>query len=252
MTTVVGRLTRRSFVGMLRMPAAIIPVVAMPMFFTVAFSGAFSGLTLLPGFPTTNILSWMLPFAILQGAAFAGFGSALGVGRDLENGFFDRLLLAPTPRLNLVLGSLSYSALRAMLPVVTVLPLGLVSGASLEAGWLGLVTLVVGALGVALMAGLWGLGVTYRMKTQRSGALIQVGILMTLFLSIGQVPLEAMNGWLRWVAERNPFTYILQMARQGFLGPVTWSKTWPGLVAIGFGAAILGAFCRRGFRRVVP
>src|SRR5690606_12689219 len=110
---------------MIRIPAAVVPVVVMPVFFVLAFSGAFSAITDIPGFPTDNILNWMVPFAVLQGAAFAGFGAALGAGRDLENGFYDRLLLSPVPRPGLVLGPLTYSAVRALLPFVIVAPVGI-------------------------------------------------------------------------------------------------------------------------------
>jgi len=249
---VARQLALRGVLSMIRIPAAIVPVVVMPVFFTLAFSGAFSAIAELPLFPTDNILDWMVPFAVLQGAAFAGFGVAYGTGRDLENGFYDRLLLAPTPRLGLVLGPLIYSAARSMLPLLIVVPVGYLGGARISGGPVGFAVLALAAVCTALLAGLWGLGVVYRVRSQRAGALVQAGIFVTLFLSVGQVPLELMTGWLRWVAERNPFTYVLTMARQGFLGEVTWADTWPGLVSFLLGAAGLGWFAWRGFRRLVP
>jgi ABC-2 type transport system permease protein len=249
---VTTQLAKRSVLYMIRIPATVIPVIIMPVFFTLAFSGAFGAITDLPGFPTDNVLNWMVPFAILQGAAFAGLGAAFGAGRDLETGFYDRLLLAPTRRLYLVLGPLYYSGLRAFLPIVIVLPVGYLGGARLQGGLLGLATLVVAAVGTAVSAGLWGLGISYRTRTQRSGALIQTGIFVTLFLSTGQVPLDVMQGWLHTVASVNPFTQVLDLARQGFLGEVTWGQTWPGLVALAGFFLVLGLFAWRGFRRLVP
>lgn len=249
---VAGRLAHRGVLGMVRIPAAIVPVVVMPVFFTLAFSGAFGAIADLPMFPAGNILDWMVPFAVLQGAAFAGFGVAYGAGRDLENGFYDRLLLSPAPRFGLVLGPLLYSVLRAFLPLAIVVPVGYLGGARIQGGPAGFGVLALAAVCTAVLAGLWGLGVVYRVRSQRAGALVQAGIFVTLFLSVGQVPLELMTGWLRWVAERNPFTYVLTMARQGFLGEVTWAGTWPGLVAFAAGAVALGWFARRGFRRLVP
>ena len=241
-------LARRSIIGVYRVPATVIPTVIMPIFFTLAFSGAFSALVHLPGFPTDNILNWMAPFAVLQGAAFAGLGASFGVGRDLENGFYDRLLMAPAPRRSLVVGPLLYSMARALLPLCTVVPIAILGGARIPGGVAGLVVLFLAAEGVAVVAALWGLGVTYRLRTQRAGSLVQVGIFVTIFLSIGQVPLEAMTGWLHWVAVRNPFTYVLMMARQGFLGQVTWHDTWPGLVALAVSGLLLGWYAWRGFR----
>lgn len=247
----VWALARRNLVAMVRVPATVIPIVIMPVFFTVSFSGAFAAITRVPVFPADEILDWMAPFAILQGAAFAGMGAAFGAGRDLETGFYDRLLVAPVAPPTLVVGPLVYSALRALMPVVIVVPLALVGGASFDDP-LGLVTLVVAAVGVAVVAGLWGLGIAYRTRNQRSGAIAQVGILLAMFLSTGQVPLAMMSGWLRAVARRNPMTDVLALARQGLLGDVTWDQTWPGLMALAGAAAVLGVFAWRGFRRLVP
>ncbi len=73
-----------------------------------------------------------------------------------------------------------------------------------------------------------------------------------MFLTIGMVPLAVMNGWLHAVATYNPMTNILRLARQGVIGDVAWSTTWPGLVALAGGALVLGVFALRGLRRVVP
>lgn len=75
---------------------------------------------------------------------------------------------------------------------------------------------------------------------------------MALFLSTGQVPLDVMEGWLHDVAAVNPFTQILELVRQGFLGPVTWGSTWPGLAALAGTWAVLGIFAARGFRKLIP
>lgn len=244
-------LARRALNNTLRIPATVVPIVVMPLFFVLAFGGAFSAVTRLPVFPTENILDWMAPFAALQGAAFAGFGTAFGAGRDLENGFYDRLLAAPVNRIALGLGPLLYSASRSLVPVVIVVPVALLGGATLPGGVVGLALLVAAAVGVAVAAGLWGLGVVYRTRTQRAGGLIQAGIFVVLFLSIGMVPLDAMEGtWLYHVARYNPYTQVLEMARAGFLGQVSWSQVWPGLLALSGAIAGLSLFARRGFARL--
>jgi ABC-2 type transport system permease protein len=248
---VVGLLVRRSALSILRIPATVIPMVVMPLFFVLAFGGAFSAVTQLPGFPTDNILDWVAPFAVLQGASFAGFGSAYGTGRDLESGFFDRLWLAPSPRIALVAGALAYSALRSLVPVTIVVTAVLVGGATIPGGVVGVAVLIAAALGVALCSGLWGLGVVYRARSQQAGGLIQVGIFVAMFLSVGLVPLSAMEGtWLWWVARFNPTTAVLGMARSGFVGQVTFAAVWPGVLALVAVLAALGWFAWRGFARL--
>ena len=84
-------LAQRSLVTILRIPAAVVPLIVMPMFFVIAFSGSFSALADLPSFPTDNVFNWFVPCAILPGAAFAGVGPGFNTVRDFETGFYDRL-----------------------------------------------------------------------------------------------------------------------------------------------------------------
>ena len=247
---VAGGLAARSLMNIARIPSALVPTVAMPRFFIVAFSGAFGSLTDIPGFPTDNALNWFLPWAVMQGAAFAGMGICFGVARDLETGFYDRLLIAPASRLALILGPLWAACTRVLLPVTIVCTVGFLAGARLTDGPLGLVMLIIAAEGLALISGLWGLGVVYRLKTQRAGAIIQVGIFVSMFLSVGQVPLSIMQGWLHGVARLNPLTPILNLARQGFIGEITWAATWPGLVAIASAVAFFTVWTVTGFRKL--
>jgi ABC-2 type transport system permease protein len=245
-------LAQRSLLGILRIPAAVVPLVAMPVFFVIAFSGSFSSLTRLPQFPTDNILSWMVPFAILQGSAFAGFGTGFSTVRDIETGFYDRLLLAPGSRAGILVGPILAGIVRCTITMVIVLLFGLVLGADLPGGALGLLALWVASVGVATVATGWALGLVYRVPNQRAGPLLQLGIFFTTFLSTGNVPLAAQTGWVRHVARVNPLTNVLELARQGFLGDVAWSTSWPGLVAVAGSTALLWLFAVTGLRRLIP
>jgi ABC-2 type transport system permease protein len=245
-------LAQRSLLGILRIPAAVVPLVAMPVFFVIAFSGSFSSLTKLPQFPTDNILDWMVPFAILQGSAFAGFGTGFSTVRDIETGFYDRLLLAPGSRAGLLVGPILAAIVRCTITVVIVLSFGLALGAELPGGVLGLLALWMGSVGVATVATGWALGVVFRLPDQRAGPILQIGVFFTTFLSTGNVPLAAQTGWVRHVARVNPLTDILQLARQGFLGDVAWRTTWPGLLAIALSLVVLWTFATTGLRRLTP
>jgi ABC-2 type transport system permease protein len=249
---VVAALATRSVVNLRRVPSAFIPSILFPVFFTVAFTGAFSAITNLPGFATGNVYNWYVPMAVLQGAAFAGLGTGFSTARDLEDGFFDRLLLAPTPRVTLLVGALVASVLRALIVAVIVVLVGFAIGATLPGGPMGLVMLFAAAAGIAAAGGAWGLGLVYRIKSQSAGPLIQVGIFVALFLSTAQVPLAVMTGWLHAVARVNPTTNVLRLAREGFLGHVTWHDTWPGLVSLVAFWLVLGVFATRGLRRLTP
>lgn len=245
-------LTARGMIRMRRLPALIFPAIIMPMFFVIAFSGSFSSLANVEGFPTKHVINWMVPYAILQGASFAGMGAAGGTATDIEGGFFDRLLLAPCRRPILLLGPLGYSALRSLIPTTFVLLLALALGADLPGGAIGVFCLYVAAVGVALSFGTLGLAFVYKFRSLKSLALVQIFIFGFMFLSIGQVPLALQTGWLKQAARRNPMTNILRLARQGFLGHVTWHTTWPGLVAIVTLTVCFGLIAYRNLRRIVP
>lgn len=245
-------LAQRSLVAVLRIPAAVVPLVVMPMFFVIAFSGSFDRLSDLPSFPTDNVLNWFVPFAIVQGAAFAGFGTGFSTVRDIETGFYDRLLLAPGSRVGLYVGPILASVVRTTFTVAVVLLLGVALGADLPGGALGLLALWVAALGMATMATGWALGLVFRVPNQRAGPILQIGIFFATFLSTGNVPLPDQIGWTRHVARINPLTNILELARQGFLGDVAWGTSWPGLVAIAASVAVLWVWAVSGLKRLTP
>jgi ABC-2 type transport system permease protein len=237
-------LVRRSLQRVTRMPSAFIPSLAMPVFQAIAFSGSFAAAVQFAG--VKNSLDWFVPLAAIQGAAFGALGVSFGLILDLQNGFFDRLRMAPLPRWSLVLGPGLAALMRAFVPIVLVVIVGFIGGMNLPGGVLGLAMLAVAALGIACITAGFGIGLAYRMRSMGAAALMQFGIFMTIFLSSAQMPLGAMRGWAHSVARVNPMTNILRMARQGFLGDITWHHTWPGLIALAGLTAAAVIWARRG------
>jgi ABC-2 type transport system permease protein len=235
-----------------RLPSTFVPSLVMPLFLTVAFTGAFAGLVLLPGFPADKIIDWFIPMTTLQGCLFAGITTGLGVARDLENGFYDRLLASPAPRASLVAGPLLASLLRALIPLTLLTVIAALSGAHFSGGIAGVTSLVVAGLGVAVSGGAWALGLALRFKTQQAAPLMQSGAFLIVFLSTAQMPINLLTGWLHTVARFNPMTNILALAREGFLGEVTWGGTWPGLVSLAGMMLVLVLFAGRGMQKVIP
>lgn len=249
--TVAGSIAARSLYLIPRVPSTFIPSLVFPVFVVVAFSGAFSAVADLPGFPVPRMIDWILPMAIVQGAAFAGITNGLGVARDMEGGFFDRLLLAPTRPVALVIGPMAAAVVRALVPVVIVLVVGVAAGARLPGGVPGALMLVLAAEGVAVIAAGWSIGLALRFGTMQVAPLMQTGVFLVVFLSTAQVPLSVLTGWLHTVARVNPMTSVLALARQGFEGPVMWDKTGPGLLALAAGVVLFGWFAVRGLRKAV-
>ena len=242
----------RSLLLIPRLPSTFVPSLVMPIFFTIVFSEGFSGISSLPGFPTDDTINWFVPTAALMGSSFAGVTMGLGVARDLQVGFYERFLASPVSRSSLVAGAMGAGALRALIPTALTTLVGLLLGARLPGGLGGVLFLAIAAMGLALCGSAWSLGVAYRFKTMQSAPLMQVGMFLTIFLSTLQMPLELLTGWLKAVATYNPVTYVLQMARQGFLGSPSWADTWPGLLAIGGMLVVLVTFAARGMKKIIP
>lgn len=233
-----------------RLPSAFFPALAMPIFQTIAFSGTFFAITRIPGFPTHRSVNWYLPLACTMGSGFSGVGLGFSTVRDIESGFFDRLRMAPSPRLSLIIGPLFTAWIRVLIVISTALIVGFLWGARLTDGPAGLVTMYVAGLGVATIAAGWGLGLAYRFGDMRAAALMQLTLFNAIFLTNAQAPLNVMTGWLHSVARINPFTNILRLAREGWLGGITWHDTWGGLVAIvGLSAATI-TFAYRGLAKL--
>lgn len=238
-----------------RLPSAFLPALLMPVFTTIAFSGTFSAITELPGFPTDRSVNWFMPLGILFGSAFSGVGLGFSTIRDIETGFYDRLRMSPTPRNSLILGPLITAWLRAIMICVFVIPIGFILGVRFTAGVMGVVTLVAASLGIATMCLGWGLGLAFRFRDMRGAAVMQLTMFTALYLTPAQVPLTLTTGWLHAVARINPVTNILRLARQGLVSKtssdsLSWANTWGGLVAIGGMSILALIFAKRGLAKL--
>ncbi|HYU59153.1 MAG TPA: ABC transporter permease, partial [Solirubrobacterales bacterium] len=89
-----------------------------------------------------------------------------------------------------------------------------------------------------------------RFKTQSAAPLMQAGMLTLILTTTAYAPLDLLTGWLQEVARYNPVTQVVEAARQGFIGGVTWDDTWPGLLVLVGLATLLSAVALRGMRRV--
>ena len=243
---------RRSLLEVMRVRGAFFPATLAPAIFMLGTVGQFGRLTDLTGFPTTSYLAWIVPLSCMQASGFAGGAAGANLARDIEQGWFDRLLTAPVPRPVLLLGPILAAMTRALVPTTAVLALGLALGAGLPGGVAGVVLLYVAALWFCVCMSLWGSLLALRAGTQQVGPLIQNGVFIFVFLSTAYTPLGLLNGWLGSIAQINPVTQVLRMARQATVEgiPPGWDNTWPGLLALLGMTIVLGGLALRELRRV--
>ena len=233
---------------LLRVPGAAIPGVLAPTIFFLGLNGVFGALTQLRGFETGAYESFIVPVSMLQGAGFTGAAAGVNLARDIEQGWLDRLLVSPAPRWALLAGTVLAAGARSLIPATFVLAIALVLGA----GWPGLDGLAVTYLMVAAMAAVaacWGSMLALRFKSQSAAPLMQAGMMALILTTTAYAPLALMQGWLQDIARINPMTQVVDAVRQGFVGPITWDGTWPGILALVGMLTILGALSLRGMRR---
>jgi ABC-2 type transport system permease protein len=244
----VRALVRRAANEILRVPGAAIPGVLAPTIFFLGLTSAFGHLSLLPGFTTSSYQSFLIPISMLQGAGFTGAATGVNLARDIEQGWFDRLLVSPAPRPVILAGLVLSAALRSLIPAAMLLAVGFAIGVHWP-GFGGLLIAVFCVMCMGTIAACWGTTLALRYRSQSAAPLMQAGMLLIILTTTAYAPLDLLTGWLHTVARYNPVTQVVEAARQGFVGGVTWGDTWPGLVALAGLLALLAALALRGMRR---
>jgi ABC-2 type transport system permease protein len=244
----VRALMRRGLNEILRVPGGAVPGVLAPTIFMVGLSAVFGAAASLPGFDAADFRTFIVPVGMLQGAGFTGAATGVNLARDIEQGWFDRMLLAPAPRAVILAGLVLSASLRALLPATFLLCVAFALGVD----WPGFTEIALAAvlvMALAAAAACWGTILALRFRTQQAAPLMQVAVFSSVLFTTAYAPKELLSDWLRAVATVNPVTLVLEGVRQGFVGDVTWATTWPALLAVGGLLGALGALALRGMRR---
>ncbi len=245
---VIAALMRRGLNEILRVPGGAVPGVLAPTIFMIGLSAVFGKAAQLPGFGADDFLTFIVPVGMLQGAGFTGAATGVNLARDIERGWFDRLLLAPASRPVLLAGIVGSACLRSLLPAIFLLTVAF----SLGVDWPGIVELALAAvliMGLAAAAACWGVIIALRFRTQQAAPLMQMGTFIAVLFTTAYAPRELLSDWLRAIADVNPVTHVLEGVRQGFVADVTWADTWPALVSVSGLILVLGFFAVRGMSR---
>lgn len=187
----------------------IVPALVVPVFFFVVNIGALENFAESGGIG--DYKAFQVPVAIIF--AVTGISRASALVTDIQDGYFDRLLMTPIRRLALLLGLMMADFVLVVALCLPVLALGFVLGVGFETG-------VLGFLAFLLLAGAWGLAFTgfpyaIALKTGNPAAVNSSFILFFpfAFLTTSFLPQDALTGWLSAIATWNPVTYLLEALR---------------------------------------
>jgi ABC-2 type transport system permease protein len=189
---------------------SVMPPVFISLFFFLVNVGTLQRLTE-SNIPNFDFRGFQMPTAILLGVTGVSRAPALVI--DVQDGYFDRLLLTPVRRFAILLGHLAADVTVAAALTVPIIIVGFLLGVRFESGPLGIVVFIA-------VAALWslafsGFGYAIALKTGNPGAVNSTFLLFFpfLFLTTSYVPRGQLTGWLKTVAAWNPVTYLLEGLR---------------------------------------
>lgn len=245
---VVGALVRRALNEISRVPGATIPGVLAPTIFVLGLASVFGQADRLTGFGDVDFRTFVVPVGFLQAAGFTGAATGVNLARDIERGWFDRLLLCPAPRATVLAGVVASAALRCLLPAGFLFGVAMLIGVDFP-GLDGLLVALVLVMGLASAIACYAVALALRFRTQQAAPLMQMGSFVAVLFTPAYAPKELLAPWLEVAAAVNPVTLVLAGVRQGFVGDVSWADTGLGLLAVGGLVLAFGALAVRGLKR---
>jgi ABC-2 type transport system permease protein len=243
---VVAALGRRSIMQTLRRPQLLAPLIVFPTALLAIQTAGAGRAVDLPGFPEVpNFLSFMLAGSIVQSVMFTGNSGAIAFAIDMEMRFTDRLYAAPIARSSVVLGRLAATATIGAIIAVYFIVLGLIFGASIHEGVPAVIWIVALTSASALAFGTIGAAIALRSNSASVVQGIFPLVFVILFLSDAFFPANLMLEPASWVAQYNPFSFIVNGIRDPIISG--WSATTElkaiasviGIGALGFALCAL-------------
>jgi len=200
---------------------AIIPIALM-LLFVYVFGGAIKS-------GSASYVQYMLPGILLITVASGISYTAFRLFTDMQSGIFERFQSLPIARSGVmwaqVLTSLVANLISLVIVVAVALLIGFRSGAGLEA-WLA----VAGILILFTLALTWIAVIPGLTASSVAGAsAFSYPLIFLPFISSAFVPTDTMPGPVRWFAEHQPMTSIVNSIRDLITGRPVGGEIWVAL-----------------------
>jgi len=213
---------RRNLRRMLRYPALTLMLVGIPVVFLLLFVYVFGG-TLGVGLGgrsggRAEYVNFVTPGILLVTVAGAAQGTAISVAMDMHEGIIARFRTMAIWRASVLAGHVLGSMIQTMLGIAIVVGVALLVGfrpAASPVQWIA----AVGVLAVLSLALSWlsvALGLVT--KSVETASNLPMPLMLLPFLGSGFVPTHSMPGALRWFADHQPFTPIINTLRGLLIG----------------------------------
>ena len=230
---------RRNLLRMRRYPVLTFTVAAVPVVLLLLFVYVF-GDTLGAGLGgasgnRADYLTYVAPGIFLLAVAGSTQGTAILVAMDMKEGIIARFRTMAIARASVLTGHVVGSMIQTLLGLAIVVGVALLVGlrpSATPAEWVA----AAGLLVIVILALTWlsvALGLVA--KTVEGASNLPMPLLLLPFLGSGFVPTEGMPVGLRWFAEYQPFTPIIETLRGLLFGTPIGNS---GIIAVAWCAAI--------------
>lgn len=224
-----GSLAQRELVRFIRQPNRVIGALATPIVFWLLIGGGMGGSFQAGNLPGgDHYLTYFFPGTLAMILLFTAVFSTISIIEDRREGFLQSVLIAPVPRLAIVLGKVLGGTLLAAGQGAVFLALAPTVGISLSPASALLTLGVMVLVSFALTA--LGFCIAWRMSSTQGFHAIMNLFLMPMWLLSGALfPLERAWGAVRWLMLANPLTYGLAALRRALYWPGTIGDVLPSM-----------------------
>lgn len=240
-------LTKRDMIVWKRNPAFIFFTVIQPVMFVLLFRYVFGGA--IPVHVKGGYVGFLTPGIIGQSAAFASFGTAIALAREIQKGVIDRFRSMPIARSAVLVGRLLADLVRQIFTVLMLLVVSILVGFRFQNGfwpavWMVILGVVFGIV-ICTVAAFVGLAI----KDEESvGSFGLIWLFPLTFVSSAFVPVRSMPGWLQAFANNQPVTIVIDEMRHLALGGPLVRDGWLSAVWMVGIAAVFVPLAVRSYR----
>jgi ABC-2 type transport system permease protein len=250
---------RRNVKQQMRDKVAIAAIIGIPVLFLLlfvyVFGGALQGTVKAAG--AHAYIDFVLPGLIIMTAAAGLIGISTQTSVDMTAGIIDRFRTMAIFRPAILIARVLASALQTLVSMVVVIGIAVAVGFRSNASLLEWIA-AVGLLALITFALTWlGLAFGLAAKTVAAASNGPFPLILLPLVGSGIVPTSTMPTGLRYFAEYQPFSPVINTLRGLLLGT---SIGWSWLIALGWcaGLGLIGlvwsitVFNRRDRKRTVP
>ncbi|MFE9849567.1 ABC transporter permease [Streptomyces sp. NPDC005576] len=237
---------RRNLLHVRRYPSLTLNLLLTPVMLLLLFVYIF-GDTMSAGMGgggahRSDYVAYLVPGILMLTIGGTTIGSAVSVSMDMTEGIIARFRTMAIHRGSVLVGHVIGSVLRCVMSVVLVAAVAVAIGfRSTDATVLEWV-LAVGLLALVSLALTWiAVGMGLSSPNVEAAGNNAMPLMILPLLSSAFVPLDAMPGWFRPVAQYQPFTPAIETLRGLLLGTEVGNNGWIAVTWC-FGLALLGYF----------